>query len=99
MRVVRLRLGFLGLATVLAAALAFASPADRSLTASGTVGRIQSSDRAFTVNLSDGSQARFVWSSDTRFSGVLMPGSRVTIRYDVTGDGRNVARQISVARS
>jgi len=99
MRVVRLRLGFLGLATVLAAAAALAAPTDRSLTASGTVDRIQSTDRAFTVVLSDGSQARFVWSSDTRFSGVLMPGARVTIRYDVTGDGRNVAQQISVARS
>ena len=99
MRAVRLRMGILGLAAVLAAVSALATPADRSLTASGTIDRIQSSDRAFTVNLSDGSQARFVWSSDTRFSGVLMPGARVTIRYDVTGDGRNVAQQISVARS
>jgi hypothetical protein len=99
MRVVRLRMGILGLAAVLAAASALAVPADRSLTVSGTIDRIQSSDRAFTVKLSDGSQARFVWSSDTRFSGVLMPGARVTIRYDVTGDRRNVAQQISVARS
>ena len=99
MRSVRIRMGVLGLAALLAAAVAAAAPADRSLTAAGTVGRIQSSDRAFTVQLSDGSEARFVWSSDTRFSGVLMPGARVTIRYDVTADGRNVAQQISVARS
>ncbi|HKD18313.1 MAG TPA: hypothetical protein VKG23_10610 [Thermoanaerobaculia bacterium] len=88
----------LGLAAALVAAVAMGVPADRSLTASGTVERIQSSDRAFTVTLSDGSPARFVWTSDTRFSGVLMPGSRVTIRYDVTADGRNVVQQISVAR-
>ena len=99
MRAVRLRMGILGLAAVFAAASTLAAPTDRSLTASGTVDRIQSSDRAFTVVLPDGSQTRFVWSSDTRFSGVLMPGARVTIRYDVTGDGRNVAQQISVARS
>ena len=99
MRSVRVRMGVLGLVAVLVAADASAAPADRSLTASGTVDRIQSSDRAFTVTLSDGSQAQFVWSSDTRFSGVLAPGARVTIRYDVTADGRNVAQQISVARS
>jgi len=87
------------LAAVLAAVRAAAAPPDRSLSASGTVERVQSSERAFTVTLSDGSQSRFVWSSDTRFSGVLAPGARVTIRYDVSADGRNVAQQISVARS
>ncbi len=99
MRSARRYWGAWGLAAALAAATAGALPADRSLTASGTVARVQSSDRAFTVTLSDGSQTRFVWSSDTRFSGVLAPGSRVTIRYDVTADGRNVAQQITVARS
>jgi len=89
----------LALAAVLAAVRAAAAPPDRSLSASGTVERVQSSERAFTVTLSDGSQSRFVWSSDTRFSGVLAPGARVTIRYDVSADGRNVAQQISVARS
>ena len=74
-------------------------PADRSLTVSGTVSRVQSAERSFTVTLSDGSEARFVWSSDTRFSGVLTPGARVTIRYDVSADGRNVAQQISAALS
>jgi hypothetical protein len=92
-------MAILGLAAVLAGAMAAAAPADRSLTASGTVDRVQSSERAFTVTLSDGTQSRFVWSSDTRFSGVLAPGARVTVRYDVSADGRNVAQQISVARS
>ena len=92
-------MAILVLAAVLAAVRAAAAPADRSLTASGTVDRVQSSERAFTVTLSDGTQSRFVWSSDTRFSGVLAPGARVTVRYDVSADGRNVAQQISVARS
>ena len=92
-------MAILVLAAVLAAVRAAAAPPDRSLSASGTVERVQSSERAFTVTLSDGSQSRFVWSSDTRFSGVLAPGARVTIRYDVSADGRNVAQQISVARS
>ena len=92
-------MAILVLAAVLAAVRAAAAPPDRSLSASGTVERVQSSERAFTITLSDGSQSRFVWSSDTRFSGVLAPGARVTIRYDVSADGRNVAQQISVARS
>ena len=32
-------------------------------------------------------EARFVWSADTKISGVLTPGARVTIRYEV-GRGR-----------
>ena len=99
MRLVRFGAAIGVLAAVFAAAAAMGAPADRSLTASGTVDRIQSTDRVFTVQLTDGTQGRFLWSTDTRFSGVLMPGARVTIRYDVTGDGRNVAQQISVARS
>jgi hypothetical protein len=85
-------------ALVFAGALG-ASPSDRSLTTSGTISRIQSSDRSFAVTLADGSQARFVWTSDTKISGVLAPGARVTIRYEVAADGRNVAQQISVSRS
>ena len=72
---------------------------DRSLTASGTVAKIQATERAVTVTLADGSQARFFWSGDTKISGVLAPGAKVTIRYAVAADGRNVAQQISVARS
>ena len=87
------------LAAVLAAAPLPATQSDRSLTASGTIVKVQASERTFTVNLSDGSEARFVWSSDTRISGVLAPGAKVTIRYEVAGDGRNVAQQISVSRS
>jgi len=88
------------LATVLAAAArpAVADP-DRSQTASGTIARVQAEERALTVTLADGTSQRFFWSADTRISGVLTPGAKVTIRYDVGGDGRNVAQQISVARS
>ena len=40
-----------------------------------------------------------MWNADTKISGVLTPGARVTVRY-VTGDnGGNLALQITVARS
>ena len=51
-----------------------------------------------TVNLPDGSQERFYWTNDTKFSGVLAPEARVTIRYAVSPDGKNLAQQISVSR-
>ena len=97
------RLSTIAAVSILAAALGSArlgaTQADRSLTASGTISKIQAAERSFTVALSDGTQARFVWSADTQISGVLSPGARVTIRYEVAADGRNVAQQISVART
>jgi hypothetical protein len=72
---------------------------DRSLSASGTVVRVQAEQRTLTVTLSDGTEGRFFWSAETRISGVLTPGAKVTIRYDTGSDGRNVAQQISVSRN
>ena len=83
----------------LAAAAALAGAADRAVTASGTVTKIQASERTITVTLADGGETRFVWNADTKISGVLAPGARVTIRYETAADGRNVAQQISVSRS
>jgi hypothetical protein len=83
---------------VLAAALN-AAPADRSLTATGTIVKVEAAERAVTLSLADGSQTRFFWNPETKISGVLAPGAKVTIRYEVSGDGRNLAQQISVARS
>ena len=82
-----------------AAALLGAAPADRSLTATGTIARVQASERAVTVTLADGSEARFVWNAETKISGVLSPGVKVAIRYEAGADGRNLAQQISVARN
>ena len=81
------------------AAAALAGAAERAVTASGTVTKIQASERTITVTLSDGAETRFVWNADTKISGVLAPGARVTIRYETAADGRNVAQQISVSRS
>ena len=92
-------LAVLALAALVRAAALGATQSDRSLTATGTITKIQSADRSFAVTLTDGSQARFVWTSDTKISGVLAPGARVTIRYEVAADGRNVAQQVSVSRS
>ncbi len=82
------------------AGLVAAGPAaaDRSLTATGTVAKLQSSERTLTVTLPDGGEALFLWNADTKINGVLSPGAKVTIRYAIT-DGKNVAQQISVSKS
>jgi hypothetical protein len=71
---------------------------DRAQTATGTVAKIEATQRSVTVTLPDGSQERFFWTNDTKFSGVLAPEARVTIRYAVSPDGKNLAQQISVSR-
>ena len=83
------------------AGLVAAVPAapERALTAAGTVAKLQSSERTLTVTLPDGGEARFLWTADTKINGVLSPGAKVTIRYGISGDGKNVAQQISVSKS
>jgi hypothetical protein len=89
---------FVLLAAALAAPAALRA-ADKALTATGTVARLQATSRTVVVALSEGGEATFVWNADTKISGVLTPGARVTVRY-VTGDnGGNLALQITVARS
>jgi hypothetical protein len=51
------------------------------------------------VTLPDGGEARFLWNADTKINGVLSPGAKVTIRYAISADGKNVAQQISVSKS
>lgn len=80
------------------AAAASATP-DRALNAAGTITKLQSSERTLTVSLADGSEARFLWNADTKINGVLSPGAKVTIRYGVGADGKNLAQQISVSKS
>jgi hypothetical protein len=77
-----------------------ASPAEGgAVTVTGTVARVQSSERALTVKLAEGGEARFVWDADTRITGVLTPGARVTVRYTAAEKGPNRALQITVSRS
>ena len=83
---------------VLGAALVFAAPADKSRTLTGTVAKIQASERALEVTVADGTQERLLWNADTKISGILTPGARVTVRYVVGADGKNLALQITVAR-
>jgi hypothetical protein len=89
--------GVLVLGVLLAATLEARSP-DRAQTATGTVAKIEAAERAVTVTLPDGSQQRFYWTNDTKFSGVLAPEARVTIRYAESPDGKKLAQQISVSR-
>ena len=77
-----------------------ASPGnDKMSTASGNVTKLNAAERAVNVNVSDGSDMRFVWTEDTKINGTLAPGAKVTIRYTTLPDGQNLAHQISVAKN
>jgi len=76
-----------------------AAAADKALTATGTIASIRASERTVSVTLADGSEARFTWNADTKIGGVLAPGAKVSVRYEVTGDGTNLALQITVSKS
>ena len=89
-------------ALALAASLVLTVPADgadRTLTASGTIVRIDAKSRTLVVAVAEGSETAFVWTPETRIAGVMAAGARVTLRYTADDDGRNVAVQISVTRS
>jgi len=87
------------------AALAFvlvagnAVAAEKTLTAAGTVSKLDAAERTIVVAVADGPETKFVWSADTKINGTLAPGARVTVRYTILPDGQNLAHQISVARS
>ena len=84
---------------VLVIALTAASPAaDRTLTATGAIVKIDSKTHTVVVAVTDGPETTFAWSADTKISGTLAPGARVTIRYAAGDDGKNLALQISVMR-
>ena len=87
------------LAFVLALAVAVAGlAADRTLSASGTIMQIDAKTRTVVVAVTDGPKKTFGWNADTKISGTLSPGARVTIRYIAGDDGRDLALQISVSR-
>jgi hypothetical protein len=73
--------------------------AEKTLSASGTVSKLDAAERTVVVAVTSGSETRFVWTADTKINGTLAPGARVTIRYTTLPDGQNLAHQISVARS
>jgi hypothetical protein len=89
----------LALAAGVAAPGALDASADKALSATGTVSRVQASARTVVVALTDGGEATFVWNTDTKISGVLTPGAKVTVRYVTGPNGGNLALQITVARS
>ncbi|MGH9316766.1 MAG: hypothetical protein ACRD1P_06650 [Thermoanaerobaculia bacterium] len=75
-----------------------AAAADKNLSASGTVSKLQAAERTVAVALADGSEMVFLWNAETRINGTLTPGAKVTVRYTPQTDGRNLANQISVGR-
>jgi hypothetical protein len=89
-------------ALLLALALSLAPLAgagtDKTATASGNVTKVSASERMVVVALADGSESRFLWTSDTKINGTLAPGAKVTVRYTSLPDGQNLAHQISVSR-
>ncbi len=86
-------------ALVLAVALATGNAAEKTLTAAGTVSKLDAAERTVVVAVVDGPETRFVWTADTKINGTLAPGAKVTIRYTTLPDGQHLAHQISVARS
>lgn len=83
---------------VLSAVRLPAEATDKALMTTGTIRTVQASARTLVVALTDGGEGKFVWNDETKITGVLSPGARVTIRY-VTSGGGNLALQITVPRS
>ena len=83
----------------LSLAAAYAAPAEPARTVTGTVARVQASARTVAVTLPDGGEAVFVWNDETKISGTLTPGAKVTIRYTPGTGATNLAQQITVARA
>ena len=48
------------------------------------------------VALTDGGETRFVWNDETKISGTLSPGAKVTVRYDL-GSGGETSRSKSAS--
>ena len=86
-----------GLVLVLSAGNAAA--AEKTLSASGTISKLDAAQRTVVVAVTDGAETTFAWTADTKINGTLAPGARVTIRYTTLPDGQNLAHQISVSRS
>jgi hypothetical protein len=86
------------LAVLCALCLVLAAAGDKTLSATGTVTRIEAADRTVYVSIGNGQEVRFTWTSETRFNGALSQGAKVTIRYSAQPDGQNLAHQISVAK-
>jgi hypothetical protein len=84
---------------VLALSAGDAVAAEKTLTASGTVSKLDAAQRTVVVAVTDGAETTFAWTADTKINGTLAPGARVTIRYTILPDGQNLAHQISVSRS
>jgi hypothetical protein len=84
---------------VLALSAGDAAAAEKTLTASGTVSKLDAAQRTVVVAVTDGAETTFAWTADTKINGTLAPGARVTIRYTILPDGQNLAHQISVSRS
>ena len=92
----------LAIATValaLALAAGNASAAEKTLTASGTVSKLDAVQHTVVVAVTAGAETTFVWTADTKINGTLAPGAKVTVRYTTLPEGQNLAHQISVSRS
>lgn len=74
-----------------------ASP-DKTLTTSGNVVRLQATERTVVIEIASGEETTFVWTADTKISGTLAVGAKVTIRYTILPDGQHLAHQINVLR-
>ena len=92
-------LAFAAATLTLALVAGDAVSAEKTLTAAGTVSKLDAAERTVVVAVTDGGEARFIWTAETKINGTLAIGAKITVRYSLLPDGQNLAHQISVARS
>ena len=78
--------------------VAAAATTEKTSTASGNVSKLDAAERTVFISVA-GTEARFVWTADTKINGTLAPGAKVTIRYTMLPDGQNLAHQITVSKT
>lgn len=89
-------------AALLPVMVVVAAPAaaeDHIETIAGSVTAFSASRHEVAIRDESGTDRRFAWSKDTKFSGVVMEGARVSIRYARAAAGRPAeALSISVLK-
>jgi Cu/Ag efflux protein CusF len=88
----------IGLTAILAAGEPLSAAGDKTMTATGTVTKLDAAAHAVFVTAASGPETRFVWTAETKINGTLSQGAKVTVRYTTLPDGQNLAHQISVAK-
>jgi hypothetical protein len=82
----------------LAAAPAFAAPAEKPQMLIGIVQSYSAAEHRFVVKDESGREVPFAWTRDTKFNGVVATGAKVTVRYTPQADGPNLAQTVGILK-